>query len=132
MTTIVYPIQQAIDRPLYFKGFRAQYILLAALSLIADLLLFVLLYLAHVPSWICIVIAFGLGCTALVIAATLSQRFGRYGLMKHLASKNLPRHIRCNSRRVFLNLLANNNVHPTERTTTDPGDRPGLYPLQTR
>lgn len=123
MTTVVYPIQRAIDRPLVFKGFQAQYIVYAALSLITDLLLFVLLYLAHIPPWICMTLVFGLGITALATIAHLSRRFGRSGLMKHFASKYIPRHIRCNSRRVFLNLLTNHDVHSTERTTSDPRDR---------
>jgi hypothetical protein len=123
MTTIVYPIQRAIDRPIVFKGFQAQYIVYAGLSLIADLLLFVLLYLVHTPPWICMLLVFGLGITALTTAARLSTRFGRSGLMKHFASKNIPRHIRCNSRRAFLNLLVNHHVHPTQPTTTDLRDR---------
>ena len=123
MTTIVYPIQRAIDRPLVFKGFQAQYIVYAALSLIADLLLFVLLYLAHVPPWICMILVFGLGIAALSMAAHLSRRFGRSGLMKHFASKYIPRLIRCNSRRAFLNLLANHHVHPTKQTTSNLRDR---------
>ena len=123
MTTIVYPIQRAIDRPIVFKGFQAQYIVYAALSLIADLLLFVLLYLAHIPPWICMTVVFGLGIAALSTAAHLSRRFGRSGLMKYFASKNIPRHIRCNTRRVFLNLLVNHHVHPAQRTTADLRDR---------
>ena len=119
MTTIVYPIQRAIDRPLVFKGFQAQYIVYAALSLIADLLLFVLLYLARVPPWICMLFVFGLGIAALSTAARLSRRCGRSGLMKYFASKNIPRHIRCNTRRAFLNLLVNHHVHPTQQTTSD-------------
>ena len=112
-----YESYQAIDRPISFKGFRAQYILAAAISLIADLLLFVVLYLMHVPPWICMTIAFVTGCTALSAAAILSRRFGRHGLMKYFASKHLPRHIRCTSRQTFLNLLIKNDVHPTKRTT---------------
>jgi hypothetical protein len=120
---IVYPIQRATNRPIVFKGFQAQYIVYAGISLIVDLLLFVLLHLAHVPPWICMTVVFGLGITALTTAARLSKRFGQSGLMKHFASRNIPRHIRCNSRRVFLNLLVNHHVHPTEQATSDPGDR---------
>lgn len=90
--------------------------------MIADLLLFVLLYIARVPPWICMAIAFGLGSAALATAASLSKRFGRSGLMKHLACKHLPRHIRCDSRRTFLNLLADHHAHPTERTAADTGN----------
>jgi hypothetical protein len=123
MTTIAYPIQRAIDRPLAFKGFQAQYIGYAALSLIIDLLLFVLLYLSHVPPWLCMTLVFGLGIAALTSAAHLSKRFGRSGLMKHFAAKHIPRHIRCNSRRIFLNLLVTHHANTTKRTTSDPRDR---------
>lgn len=105
MTTSVYPSFRAVDRPLEFKGFIGPYILLAAGALVADLLLFVILYCCRVTPWICIVLAFGLGAAALATAAGLSRRFGAHGLMKHLASKRLPRVIRFDSRQVFLNLI---------------------------
>ena len=105
MTTSVYPIHQAIGCPILFKGFRAQYILGAGISLIVDLLLFVILYLAGVPPWICIVLAFGLGAAALAIAAKLSKQFGEHGLLKLLARRRLPKGLRYTSRRVFFNLI---------------------------
>lgn len=105
MTTSVYPIHQAIGRPILFKGFRAQYILVAGISLIADLLFFVILYLAGVPPWICIVIVFGLGAAALAATARLSKQFGQFGLLKLFARRRLPEGLRYTSRRLFVNFL---------------------------
>jgi hypothetical protein len=101
MKTIEYQTYRAVGRPMLFKGFSAQYIVLAALSLVTDLLLFVILYCCGVTPWFCVVLAFGLGAASLGTAATLSKRFGANGLMKLLAGKKLPEHIRCSSRRFF-------------------------------
>ena len=122
MTTSVYPIFRAVGRPLLFKGFRAQYVIFAGLSLVADLLLFVLLYICRIPPLICIVIAFAIGAGALATASRLS-RFGSHGLMKMLAARQLPKSIACKSRRTFCHLKKENHVHPTTSKTTHPGDR---------
>jgi len=105
MTTRVYTLHRAIGRPLRFKGFQAQYLLFAAFSLVGGLLLFVILYPCGTPPWLCIVVTFGLGAAALSLTAWLSKPFGTHGLMKHLAARRLPKYIRCQSRRPFLNLL---------------------------
>jgi hypothetical protein len=102
-TSVSYPIQRAIGRPVQFKGFKGPYIIIAALSLIGDLLLFVILYLCGISSWICVVFALGLGAGALAMTASLSQRFGPQGLQKWLAAKHLPKTIRFRSRQAFIN-----------------------------
>jgi len=105
MTTSVYPNYRAIGRPMEFKGLKGPYILIAAAALIADLLLFVILYCCSVPPWLCILIAFASGATAVGMTMRWSQRFGVHGWMKHLAAKSLPRAIRADSRQVYLNLI---------------------------
>ena len=105
MERIVYPIHRAVGRPLLFKGFRAQYILIAAGSLVGNLLLFVILYICGVTPWVCISLAFGLSALTLWITAGLSRRFGTHGLMKYFAHRSLPKEIRCKSRHEFLDLL---------------------------
>jgi hypothetical protein len=88
-----------------FKGLKGPYILVAGAALIADLLLFVILYCCGVAPWLCILIAFGWGIGAVLTGTRLSQRFGAHGWMKHLAAKSLPEIIRAGGRRVYLNLL---------------------------
>ena len=75
MTTSVYPTYRALGRPIRFKGFQAQYIILAGISLIGDLLLFIVLYTCKVEPWICIALAMGLGAGGLWTIAHFSHRY---------------------------------------------------------
>jgi type IV secretory pathway TrbD component len=120
MTTRVYPIHRAIGRPVVFKGFKGHYIILAAIALIADLLLFVILYICGVAPWFCIVLTFALGGAALGTITRFSHRYGPYGLQRRMAAKRLPRRIRITSRQVFLNLKnIENYVQENGRSTAE-------------
>lgn len=105
MTTSVYPSFRAIGRPIEFNGLQGAYIVFTALALVADLLLFILLYCCGVAPWLCVGIAFGLGAAAILTGRWLSSRFGAHGLKKHLAARQLPDAIRCDGRQAFLNLI---------------------------
>ena len=104
MSPIIYPIHRAINRPVSFKGLKAQYLIMAAAALIGDLLLFVILFIAGLNSWLDIMIAFGLGATAVSTANRFSHKYGEFGLMKSSARKKVPRYLRCLSRTTFLEL----------------------------
>ena len=101
MTTSVYPIHRAINRPMTFKGLTGQYILLGAGSLIADLLLFIILYCCKVPSWLCIGIALGLGAATLSACSRLSRKYGVYGLQKARVRRQVPEQLSWRSRRLL-------------------------------
>lgn len=105
MTTCVYPTYRAVGRPIEFMGLQGPYILLTAITLVADFLLFVILFCCGTTNWLCLSIGFGLGATAIATGRQLSQRFGARGFQKHLAAKRMPKAIRVDSRRVFLNLI---------------------------
>jgi hypothetical protein len=104
IASITYPIQRAVERPLYFKGFAGQYIVLAAIALIGGLLLFVLLYICRIPPWLCVLIAFVLGSSSLLVIGRLSRRFGAHGLEQYLDARRLPRSIRFEQRTTFIYL----------------------------
>jgi hypothetical protein len=104
MTPKTYTIHRAIGRPIRFKGLAAQYIVMTAAALLADLFLFALLYCCGISPWLCTLLVFGFAAGTVSAGWLLSKRFGEHGLMKHFAAKNLPRHIRCGSRSVFLHL----------------------------
>jgi Domain of unknown function (DUF4133) len=108
-TSVSYPIHRAIGRPVQFKGFKGPYIIIAAISLVVDLLLFVLVYLCGIPPWICVILALGLGAAALTLTGQLSHRFGSAGLQKWLLAKQLPTTIRYRSRRTFNNTYKNHS-----------------------
>ena len=123
MTPSVYPTYKALGRAIRFKGFQAQYIILAGVSLIGDLLLFIALYTCRIEPWVCITVAMGLGAGTLWLIARLSRRYGAHGLVKHLARRHIPKQLCCKSRNIFLDLLKKPYVHPTPSTTSDTRDR---------
>lgn len=116
---VVYKLHRAIGRPVVFKGYKGPYIFLAGLSLIADLLLFVILYLSRVMPWICILTVLALGWTSLTKIAKLNKFYGPYGLQKRMAAKRLPLVIPINSRQVFLNMLKSSNNEKETITSAD-------------
>ena len=52
MTTSVYLINKGINKPILFHGLRAQYILYAGAIITGDTLLFAVLYISGINSWI--------------------------------------------------------------------------------
>lgn len=128
MTTRVYPIHRAAGRPVVFKGFKGPYIILAGLSLVTDLLLFIILYVSGVSSWVCVLLVFGLGWMALAKIATLSRRYGPDGLQKRLGAKRLT--IRFGSRRELFHPLNNKNYVQEQQGITAEDRILRAYPHQ--
>jgi hypothetical protein len=102
----VYQINKGINRPITFKGFKAQYIGYLAGGLVGLLILFAILYIAGLNSYACIVIIFGLGTWLVYTVSRLSRKYGRYGLMKFNAKRQLPGYLFFNSRKLFIHLKA--------------------------
>lgn len=101
MPTTVYSTHRAINRPVQFKGLVAQYLVMAAASLVIDLLLFIILFIAGINALLDIILAFGLGGAAILATYRLSRKYGEYGLMKQQARKKVPKYIRFRSRSIF-------------------------------
>jgi len=102
-----FPIHQAINRPMSFKGIQGQYMLQAAAGLVGDLLLFVILYCCHTPAIVCIGIALGVGAATVSTTSRLSRTYGTHGLRKKKARRRIPICVRWKSRRLFTQL----NLH---------------------
>jgi hypothetical protein len=84
-----------------FRGLQAQYIWWVAGVLIANLLLFAVLHLCGVSSWVCLPVILVLGGSGIVGVFRLSRVYGAYGLMKFRASRRIPRALRSRSRSIF-------------------------------
>ena len=104
MTTSVYHIHKGINRPIVFRGLRAQYILYAGGILVGDLLLFAILYISGVSSWICLPFTITLAAAGILAVYRLSHRYGEFGLLKHRAARRLPPALRSHSRHPFIHL----------------------------
>jgi len=99
-----FSINRAIDKPIEFRGLKAQYILYAGGVVVGDILLFAILYICRVDSWICVLLSFGLGGGGVTLIYKYSKKYGTYGLAKKAAAKRVPSSIRNNSTTIFIQL----------------------------
>ena len=88
-----YTINKGIGRTVEYKGLKAQYLFIFAGGLIADFILFVVMYMCGIPQWFCI--GFGAVSASVLVWYTfrLNCKYGQYGLMKLTSVKYRPRYI---------------------------------------
>ncbi|MES2375406.1 MAG: DUF4133 domain-containing protein [Bacteroidota bacterium] len=96
-----YQINKGINRPIEFKGLKAQYIGYLGGGLVGLLVLFAVLYLISMPVYLCILIIISLGSALFYKIFGLSHKYGEHGLMKRNARRHLPTYLKFKSRRFF-------------------------------
>src|SRR3954468_13018460 len=101
MASSIYGINKGINKPIEFKGLKAQYIGYLAGGLVGLLLLFAILYISGVNTYVCLATILLLGFVLFTWVYRLSNRYGEHGLMKKMASRQIPKVIRNNSRKIF-------------------------------
>lgn len=111
----IYKINKGINKPIEFKGFKAQYITYLGIGLVMLLLLFAALYIMGVNLYICILVVGGLDLGLFLTVFRLSLQYGEHGLLKRLARKYIPEYIRFRSRSLFLNLDSQLKYHKERR-----------------
>lgn len=98
----VYQINKGINKPIEFKGLKAQYIWYLGGGLIALLVLFTIMYIIGLNTFLCLGVILILGTFLFMYIYRLSNTYGEYGMMKKLAKKNIPTLVKSNSREVFM------------------------------
>ena len=90
-----YSINKGIGRTVELRGLKAQYLFIFAGGLLGTLIFTMILYMAGVNSYICLLL--GGGGAAVIIWQTfaLNRKYGEHGLMKIAARKRHPRYIVC-------------------------------------
>lgn len=101
----VYQINKGINRPIEFKGLKAQYIGYLAGGLVSLLVIFALIYIFGTPVYLCILIIAGLGSGLFLQVFKLNHKYGQYGLMKRGARNYLPAYLKFSSRKLFTSLI---------------------------
>jgi hypothetical protein len=88
-----YSINRGIGKPAEFKGLKSQYLFIFAGGLLGLFVVFVVLYMAGVNQWVCII--FGITTTLVLVYGTfyLNTKYGEHGLMKAQAKSNHPRYV---------------------------------------
>ena len=100
----VYHINKNINKPIEFKGLKAQYIWYLSGGLVVLLLLFAALYICGVNMFICLFIVSVLGTLLFINVYKLSKLYGEYGLMKKIAKRGVPKIIKSRSLAPFKKL----------------------------
>ena len=100
----IYQINKGINKSIEFRGLRAQYIGYLAAGLVALLILFAVLYIAGVNTYVCLVVIFGAASGLIFYTFRLSHKYGKYGLMKKRAKRQLPDYLKFRSRKLFIHL----------------------------
>lgn len=100
----VYHINKGVNKPIVFKGLKAQYIAYLAVGLVLLLISFAVLYISGVSLFIVLPLILLLGTGLFISTFRLSHRFGQFGLMKYLAKRGLPKSLKFRSRRLFTTL----------------------------
>lgn len=101
----VFQINKGINKPIEFKGLKAQYIWYLGGGLVALLILFAILYICGLNVFLCLIIIFSGGSVLFGQVYKLSRQYGEHGLMKKIAARSVPKVIRISSRKEIQKLL---------------------------
>lgn len=101
MGNSVYNINKGINKSIEFKGLKAQYIWYFGGGVIALLIIFAILYIIGVNSFICMGIILTCGTILVIKVYELSNTYGEHGMMKKLAKRNIPHVIKSYNRKAF-------------------------------
>jgi Domain of unknown function (DUF4133) len=102
MNNSVYKINKGINKPIEFKGLKAQYIWYLATGLVSLLILFAILYIIGVNTYVCLAMILALGAVLFMQVTKLSNKYGEHGMMKKIASRSVPGVVKSSSRKIFL------------------------------
>ena len=100
MANSVYKINKGVNKPIEFHGLKAQYIWYLGGGFVMLLILFVTMYLIGVNTYVCLVTIVLSGVILFIRIHKLSNKYGEHGMMKKVASKAIPKVVKCNSRRI--------------------------------
>lgn len=104
MATSVYAVNKGINKPIEFKGLKAQYIWYLGGGLLALLILFAVFYICGVNTFVCLGITLIAGAGLFMYVYRISHKYGEHGMMKKIAKSKIPAVIKNYSRTIFANL----------------------------
>ena len=104
MATSVYQINKGINKAIEFRGLKAQYIWWLGGGLLVLLIVFAVLYICGVNTFVCLVIILTSGAGLFMWIYRLSHKYGEHGMMKAIAKRSIPKVVKSYSRKTFLRL----------------------------
>lgn len=109
MEELSYNINKGVNKPVEFRGLKAQYIYYLAIGLAFLLLAFSIMYIAGVPVYLCLPVVFLVGAGLFIGVYRFSHKYGEHGLLKALAFRQVPPAILSKSLKVFSRLKTDPN-----------------------
>ncbi|PZR31288.1 MAG: hypothetical protein DI538_21265 [Azospira oryzae] len=100
----VYKINKGINKPIEFKGLKAQYIGYLGIGVILLLIIFAVLYISGINMFVCLGLILLLGTLLFMGVYKLSDTYGQHGLLKKLAKRNIPVSLTGRTRKIFIHL----------------------------
>ena len=104
MANSIYKINKGINKPIEFQGLKAQYIWYLGGGLVCLMILFAIMYIIGLNSFICIGIVLIGGTFLFMYVYKLSNTYGEHGMMKKVAKRNIPSTVKCSARDIFVRL----------------------------
>lgn len=101
MGNSVYQINKGINKPIEFRGLKAQYIWYLGGSFLALLIVFAILYIIGINVFMCLCFVLVAGTFAVIKIYGMSNKYGEHGMMKKLAKHNVPHTIKSKTRKTF-------------------------------
>jgi len=102
MSNSIYEINKGINRPIEFKGLKAQYIWYLGGGMVLVFLFYVILYSSKVNTFVTLALTGILGGGIFTSVYHLSSTYGEHGLTKALAKGRVPKIIKAKSRQSFM------------------------------
>jgi hypothetical protein len=97
----VYQINKGINRAIEFRGIKAQYIIYSGVGLVLLLLVFAISYMLGCNAYLLLGFILPAGGGLVMVMGRLSHRYGEHGLLKKIASKQLPKCVRSKTSKLF-------------------------------
>lgn len=111
MPNSVYHINKGINKPVEFKGLKAQYIWYLGGGLVVLMIVFAIVYIIGIPVYICLASIVTLTTILFMYVYRLSRKYGEFGLMKKTARKGIPKVIKSYSTKKISALLQHEKYH---------------------
>lgn len=109
MANSVYQVNKGINKSIEFKGLKAQYIWYLGGGILGLLVLYAVMYIIGINTFICLAIILLSGTGLVIRVYGMSNTYGEHGMMKKIAQRSIPKIIRCNSRQLYMTLKKENN-----------------------
>jgi len=101
MGNSVYKINKGINKPIEFRGLKAQYIWYLGIGLVVLLIVFAVLYIVGINTYLCLFVTLIFGAGLFMQVTRLSNKYGEHGMMKKIAAQGVPHIIKVSARKIF-------------------------------